>query len=114
MSEYKGVIVEESLKDNRILNDFKIIEFRISKEENPAERWHLYTVQVSKEDIVRLSKNIKQKWYMHFWKDGKMIVLFKGKKFILDVDNKDTWDEAIKYGLSINIPREQLDFEMEF
>ena len=54
MSQYKGVIIEESLADNRILNDFKIIEFRISKEENPADRWHIYTVQVSKEDIVRL------------------------------------------------------------
>lgn len=37
-NEYKGTIVEESLSDNRVLNDFKIIGFRISKDENPIDR----------------------------------------------------------------------------
>ncbi|HUT21776.1 MAG TPA: hypothetical protein VMX18_00005 [Candidatus Bipolaricaulota bacterium] len=113
MSEYKGVIVEESLEDNRILNDFKIIEFRISKEENPADRWHLYTVQVSKEDIVRLSKNIKQKWYMHFWKGRNVIAIFKDKKFEFNFDDKSTWKPVVEYGLSLGIPKEQLDFPID-
>lgn len=59
--DYKGIIIEESLNDNRILNDLEIIKVKISKEENPLDRWHLYTVKVSKEDIDRLSKNIKLK-----------------------------------------------------
>lgn len=113
MSEYKGVIVEESLGDNRILNDFKIIEFRISKEENPADRWHLYTVQVSKEEIVRLSKNIKQKWYMHFWKGRNVIAIFKDKKFEFNFDDKSTWKPVVEYGLSLGIPKEQLDFPID-
>jgi len=113
MSEYKGVIVEESLEDNRILNDFKIIDFRISKEENPADRWHLYTVQVSKEDIVRLSKNIKQKWYMHFWKGRNVIAIFKDKKFEFNFDDKSTWKPVVEYGLSLGIPKEQLDFPID-
>lgn len=113
MSEYKGVIVEESLEDNRILNDFKIIEFRISKEENPANRWHLYTVQVSKEDIVRLSKNIKQKWYMHFWKGRNVIAIFKDKKFEFNFDDKSSWKPVVEYGLSLGIPKEQLDFPID-
>jgi hypothetical protein len=29
-------------------------------------------------------------------------------------ENKSTWKKAIDYGISINIQREQLDFEMEF
>ncbi|MFH1455516.1 MAG: hypothetical protein ABIF40_01050 [archaeon] len=113
MSEYKGVIVEESLEDNRILNDFKIIEFRISKAENPADRWHLYTVQVSKEDIVRLSKNIKQKWYMHFWKGREVIAIFKDKKFEFNFDDNSTWKPVVEYGLSLGIPKEQLDFPID-
>ena len=113
MSKYKGVIVEESLEDNRILNDFKIIDFRISKEENPADRWHLYTVQVSKEDIVRLSKNIKQKWYMHFWKGRNVIAIFKDKKFEFNFDDKSTWKPVVEYGLSLGIPKEQLDFPID-
>jgi hypothetical protein len=51
---------------------------------------------------------------VHFWKENKMIVLFKGKKFILDIKDKASWKEAIEYGLSIGIPSEQLDFEREF
>ena len=113
MGEYKGVIVEESLEDNRILNDFKIIDFRISKEENPADRWHLYTVQVSKEDSVRLSKNIKQKWYMHFWKGRNVIAIFKDKKFEFNFDDKSTWKSVVEYGLSLGIPKEQLDFPID-
>jgi hypothetical protein len=47
-SSYKGTIVEESLVDNRILNGLEIIDFKISDDENPADRWHLYTVSWTK------------------------------------------------------------------
>ncbi len=113
MPKYKGTIVEESLEDNRILNDFEIIGFRISKAENPAYRWHLYTVLVSLEDIARLSENIKTKWYMHFWKDREVIAIFQGKKFVFNFDDKTTWEPAVSHGLSLGIPAEQLDFPIE-
>ena len=38
------------------------ILLKITKEEIPSERWHLYTIKVSKNDIENLSKNIKPKW----------------------------------------------------
>lgn len=114
MSKYKGTIVEESLEDNRILNDFEIIGFRISKAENPADRWHLYTVLVSLEEIALLSdNNIKVKWYMHFWKGKEVIAIFQGKKFEFNFDDKTSWEPAISYGLSLGIPLEQLDFPIE-
>ena len=112
MRDYKGVIVEE-LSDNRILNNLKIIDFRISKEENLADRWHLYTVNVSKEEIVNLSKNIKPKWYMHFWKGRSIIAIFKNKKFEFNFDDKSTWKPVVEYGLLLGIPKEQLDFPIE-
>lgn len=114
MKEYKGIIIEESLEDNRMLNDLEIIDFEISKEENSSERWHLYTVNVSKEDIENLSKNIKKgKWYMHFWKGREVIAIFKNKKFEFNFDDKSTWREVIEYGLSLGIPKEQLDFPIK-
>ena len=109
-NEYKGVIVEESLEDSRILNNLKIIKVEITKEKNQADRWHLYTIRVSEDEIDKLSKNIKQKWYMHFWKGRKMIVIFKNKKFEFNFDDKSTWKPAVDYGLSLGIPKEQLDF----
>jgi len=110
---YKGTIIEESLNDNRIINDLKITGFRISKDENPADRWHLYTVTVTREDIARVAENIRPKWYMHFWKDKDVIAVFEGKKFAFNYDDKSSWTPAVEYGLSIGIPKEQLDFPID-
>jgi hypothetical protein len=114
MQKWKGCIVEESLDDNRVLNDIEVVKVRITPEEKRGERWHIYNSLLSKSDIDRIHPHIKQGWYMHFWKDGKMIVLFKEKRFLVDAKDKSTWNEAIAYGLSIKISKEQLNFEMEF
>ncbi len=109
--KYKGVIVEESLKDNRILNDLEIIKFEITKDEDPKDRWHIYTVLIPGEDIENLSKFIESnKWYMHFWNENNITVIFKDKKFQFNVNDKIGRESAIQYGLSIGIPKEQLDF----
>ena len=71
MEIYKGTIVEESLVDNRILNDFKIINVKITKEENTHERWHLYEVEVTEDKIQNLSK---------FLEPHKMVCLFLEQK----------------------------------
>lgn len=108
--KYNGVIIEESLDDNRVINNLEIVRVKVSSELKPGDRWHLYTVLVSEKDIEELSRSLKQGWYMHFWKDKKVIAIFKDKRFEFDYNKKDTWEPAIEYGLSIGIPREQLDF----
>jgi hypothetical protein len=108
--KYKGVIIEESLSDNRILNKLKILDLKITKERNPQDRWHMFEVKIEKNIIKKLSKNIKEKWYMHFWRKRKVIVIFKNKKFEFDYDKQETWKEAINYGISKGIARKQLDF----
>ena len=113
IKDYKGIIIEESLSDNRILNGLEIIKIEISKEDNPQDRWHLYTVRVSEEDINELSKNIKPKWYMHFWKGKEVIAIFKDKKFEFNYDNKSERTPVVNYGLSLGIPKEQLDFPID-
>lgn len=113
-SDYKGTIVEESLEDNRIINDLDVIGFKISKDENPADRWHLYTVKVSKDEIKKLSKQVKVgKWYMHFWNSDDVIAVFKDKIFEFRHDQKETWKEAFEHGQSLGIPNEQLNFIIE-
>lgn len=113
MNFYKGAIVEESLEDNRIINSLNISKIRISSEKKQEDRWHIYNVDVSEKDIENLSKMIKNRWYMHFWKGREVIAIFKGKKFRFNYDDKSTWKPAVEYGLSIGIPREQLDFTLE-
>ena len=113
MEEWEGCVVEESLVDNRFLNELQVIGLDITDDEDPAERWHLVKVFASEADIERLSHQLKPtKWYAHFWQDDEVIVVFKDTLFRLVYSKKETWKEAIAHGLSIGIPLEQLDFEI--
>lgn len=111
--EYIGIIIEESLDDNRILNKLDFRKIYITGHENPPDRWHMYEVNVSKEEIKELSKHIIGNWYMHFWKGTDIIAIFSGKTFEFNYENKDTWIEVLKYGRSIGIPEKQLDFPIK-
>ena len=108
--KYNGVIIEESLDDNRVINNLEIIRVKISSALKQEDRWHLYTVLISEKNIEKLSQSLKHGWYMHFWKEQRVIAIFKDRKFEFDYNKKETWEPAIKYGLSIGIPKEQLDF----
>lgn len=109
---YKGSIVKESLDDDQILDEFKTLDILITKEENPADRWHIYTVETSREQLEKLSHALKpNKWYAHFWdSDGNIIAVFRDKIFEFNFNDKQSWQPAIKHGLSVGIPKEQLDF----
>jgi hypothetical protein len=109
--KYEGTIVEESLLDNRILNGLEILGVHISSAEAPEDRWHLYKVAVSEDDIESLAKQLKpEHWYMHFWSGDDVIAVFPSKTFKFIHSDKTTWQPAIEYGRSISIPEEQLDF----
>ena len=111
---YLGTIIEESLEDGRVLSDFRILGVRITNDDNPAERWHLYKVEATPEQLQKLSSILKpEKWYAHFWSGDKMIVVFRDKTFTQKIGDMSTWEPAIQYGLSIGIPKEQLDFLTE-
>jgi len=47
---------------------------------------------------------------MHFWRGREVIAIFQGKKFEFNYDDKSSWASAVEHGLSIGIPKEQLDF----
>jgi len=111
---YTGTIVEESLNDNRLLNSLEIKSVKISSADNKQDRWHLYKVYVSKEQISKLSHELKsEKWYMHFWNGDDVIAVFPNKAFSFSYSDKNTWSEAVKHGLDLGIPAEQLDFVIE-
>ncbi len=111
---YKGTIVEESLLDNRMLNDFKITGFRVTNDENPSARWHLYFVEADKDIIQKLAHTLKpEKWYAHFWSGDNIIAVFPGKTFSFKHSQPQTWKKAVEYGKKLGIPAEQLDFKIE-
>ena len=112
---YTGTIIEESLIDNRIVNTLHIVSVHISNDANPAERWHLYTVQVTRDDIARLAPAIRPgTWYMHFWRGNDIIAVFRDATFEFKLDQKSTWQPAIDHGLAMGIPAEQLGFVVNY
>jgi len=111
---YIGIIVEEALDDNLLINNLMIDKVYITGHENRQDRWHLYQVKVSLARINELAEHIIDNWYIHFWNGSDIIALFSGnKQFHFTYDNKETWSEVVEYGRSIGIPDEQLDFPIK-
>lgn len=109
--EYHGVITEEALDDNRLINTLKIEKFHITGHKKQSDRRHLYQVAVSLEQIHSLSNHINEDYYLYFWKDNKIIALFpNNKQFQFDYLNQDTWSEVLEYAHSIGMDEEDMDF----
>lgn len=105
---YKGMIIVESLEDKNLVRKMQILDTKV------ADNLTMNTILISKADIDDLVFYIKQgPWYAHFWHGNEMIVVFRDKVFKFLKNQPTTWREAIGYGISIGIPRKQLDFPTE-
>lgn len=111
MPGYFGIIVEQSLKDVSVLQEFEI------RADKRIGSWRLLLVSVPEEEIEPKMRRLQDHmigvsedcWYAHFFKDETLYVVYQDAIFRTSVDPED-WDEAIRYGLTNGIPREQLDF----
>lgn len=119
---YKGVIIEESLDDRSVLDNVKTVKTRVEKvtpkHKTPwLTRWTLHTVEIKEAngDAVAdlLSKSIEtdhaSSWYADFRNDKYHYIIFRGKVF--KVGDGDSYQQARAYGLSLGIPKYQMDFE---
>jgi len=75
----------------------------------------LLKVEVPAERLRRIIALIQRalkgkKYYAHFYREGELIVVFKDKVFHI-APEKTTWGDAVGHGLSLGIPRRQLDFK---
>ena len=110
---YRGIIVEEALDDNLIINEMSVIKLVITNHKKRKNRWHMYEVDITEDKIMELSKHINKGWYIHFWNEGDIIALFKNEIFRFDYFDKSSWADVIKHGVKIGIPLKQLDFPIE-
>lgn len=123
MSAYRGVIIEESLQDKRMLSDLRVIRTEV---EEVTERnrtpwlkvWTKHTVEIpeaeAEEVAKRLAKSIDQKrkwsWYADFKNDQYHFIIFRDRIFKVNRGSKKEYDEANRYGEGLGIPPYQLDF----
>jgi len=114
LSLWQGVVLEESLQDKSILCMARIVHTDVEKleKENRVMTFHKVEVSDSKKDeyIEQAKINIKDGFYTHLCKDGRMTVVFKDRVFDFG-DNDPQLIQAREYGKSIGIIPEQMPFE---
>ena len=119
---FSGVIIEESLTDRSVLENLNVISTKVEpvteSHKTPwVTQWTMHTVEIPKEiasDVAeQMSKSLDKRhnWYADFKSDTEHYVIYTDKVFyITDRTDKDQYDEATEYGISIGIPDYQVDF----
>jgi len=118
---YRGVIIEESLKDRSILNAVRIIGTEIESV-TPGHRtpwlkeWTLDEVEVEDNTIKSFVRKVQnaietehKSWFADFKGEQDHYIVFPGKVFFVDHRRNDSYDEAIAYGVALGIPKNQID-----
>lgn len=110
---YHSIIIEESLENPKVLENYKILRTKFSKKKN----WHLHIIEIPEppeEAIEGIQEAMVEDkpFYFHIYNEGKtLIIIFKDKVFYLNPADTSTWKEALEYGaFKLNIPVEELDF----
>ncbi|MFA5303368.1 MAG: hypothetical protein WC393_02420 [Candidatus Nanoarchaeia archaeon] len=121
--DFKGVIIEESLKDKEILKSVTILNTEVEKvtdehQTSWLKRWTLHTIIVPEEMADKFAKKLSESlddehnWYADFKNDSTHYIIFKNKVFKID-RKRNEYEKVVKYGSSLGIPDYQLDFSSE-
>ena len=120
-SNFVGVIIEESLENKEILDKVKIIKTKIEKVVNKhktpwLDKWTLHTVEINADKAAKIASELSRclesahNWYADFKNNEFHFIIFRNKVFRITRTNKEQYNEAKKYGLSLGIPEYQVDF----
>ncbi len=112
---YTGEIIAESLIDRsilKILEPFKIKSRQADMPNEPVKLWHIHRYCVDEPTLLKVLPEIEKSmntggWYIHFYSDlgNKMVVIFKGKHFIVSKRKDSSWEPMIEFGESIGVER---------
>lgn len=123
---YKGVIIEESLRNKSILDYFKILSTKVEQvtkhHRTPwVKQWTLHTVKLQEAEAGSVAELLshsldtshKTTWYADYKNDKFHYIIFPNKVFKIDLSSPILYKEARSYGISIGIPEYQVDFAPE-
>ena len=121
--QFRGVIIEESLRDKSVLSKVEIESSEVEKiTEKHQTAWlkqwtlHIVLVDADKADVIaeELSKSFDYShgsaWYADFKNDKTHYIVFKDKVFKIDRTKVEEYQAATDYGTSLCIPAYQVDF----
>lgn len=119
---FQGVIIEESLADTSVLSDVRIISTKIETatghHKTPwVKQWTLHTVDVNQERAEALAEKLSQAlekkhpWYADYKTEKEHYIIYSNKVFhVTDRADKNQYEVAKQYGISLGIPEYQVDF----
>lgn len=123
---YKGTIIEESLENKEVLKDVDILSTNVEpatdKHQTPwVQKWTLRKVEIAPEKVDKVARKLAQSldpehshsWYADFKDAATHFIVFRNKVFKIDRHNKEQYDEARQYGLSLGIPEHQINFHLD-
>ena len=121
---YKGVVIEESLQDLKILKRLKIITTKVEQvtgsHKTPwLKQWTLHAVEIDESNAQNIADKIStaldsgHNWYADFKNDKYHFIIFRDKVFKVNRNKPEDYEEVKKYGINLGIPDYQLIFSPE-
>jgi hypothetical protein len=124
MENYKGVIIEESLKNKEVLKRMSVLSTQVEKVEDQHQtpwlsQWTLHMVEIDGNNIEEIAEIVSKSldyshnssWYADFKNKLFHYIVFKDKVFCVNRNEKESYREAKEYGISLGIPEYQLGFD---
>ena len=121
MTNFNGVIIEESLENKDVLQKVKIIKTKVEEviEEHKTpwiKQWTLHTVEILENQADEIAEDLsmsldsEHSWYADFKNDKFHYIIFRNKVFKVNRAKPEQYQDVTKYGVSLGIPDYQLDF----
>ncbi len=121
MTNFNGVIIEESLENRDVLQKVKIIETKVEEvtEEHKTpwiKQWTLHTVEILENQADNIAEEVSKaldtehNWYADFKNSNFHYIIFRNKVFKVDRSQSEQYNDVTKYGVFLGIPDYQLDF----
>ena len=115
---FKGLLLKESLHDERFLDEVRVSKIEIWDVENAADfqpdQWTAISFEGEPDqaDLTaeKLSQAIKPAWYANFSSETHAYVVFAGRFFKYVKGDKQARVEAQQYALSVGVPEHQIDW----
>lgn len=107
--DYHGMLVKEGLRRPEVLNQLPCLAT------HRADRWTFVKLGVPQSDLNRAVELIQAAlldepvYFAHLYGDSKLVVIFPDRVFRISRD-PFSWEEAIRYGIDLGIPEEELVF----
>ncbi len=121
--DYKGIIIEESLKYKEALNFVTVTDTKIEPvteaHKTPwLKQWTLHTVTVPAANAEKLAEILSHSldgdsWYVDYRNQQVHYVIFPNKVYRVDRSKPEQYEAVRKYGMGLGIPDYQLTFSSE-